>query len=70
MSQQDLMRHARDGWPKCCGQVMDYLISAAGRCPTCGRPGALTFPVAEPQGAPVRIVCFHCALGSDAETKS
>jgi hypothetical protein len=57
----DLMRHTREGWPKCCGQMMDYLVaSTAARCPTCGRVGGLTFPAAAV--GPVRIVCTACAL--------
>jgi len=71
VTRPDLMRHARDGWPKCCGQVMDYVVEhATALCPTCGRPGGLTFPAAGPAQTPVRIVCTQCALASDAETEA
>jgi hypothetical protein len=64
----DLVRHARDGWPRCCGEVMDCFTqapppdrtpAARARCPSCGRLAALTFPAA---ASSVRIVCLMCAL--------
>ena len=64
------MRHTREGWPKCCGQVMDYVTSSAERCPACGRADAFTFPAVSPSGQAVRIVCMLCALSPDGETKS
>ena len=71
VTQSDLMGHARDGWPTCCGQVMDYITEdTAALCPTCGRPGGLNFPASGTNGSPVRIVCLLCALASDAETAS
>ena len=68
-----LMQHVRDGWPKCCGEAMAYVreVAPAGdRCPTCGRPAALTFPAATPAGAPVRVVCLRCALPPGAEARA
>ena len=71
VSQSDLMRHARDGWPTCCCRVMDYIAEdSAALCPTCGRPGGLTFPATGPAGRPFQIVCMLCALASDAGTAS
>jgi hypothetical protein len=70
VTESDLLRHANGRWPKCCGQVMDYVVGSGANCPTCGRAGGLTFPAVAPAGAPVQIVCLLCALSSDAETKS
>jgi hypothetical protein len=70
VNHDELMRHSRDGWPKCCGQVMDYLTPSVGRCPTCGRAGGLIFPLVTPPGSSVQIVCLMCALSPDSETKS
>ena len=65
------MGHARNGWPKCCGQMMDYIAEdTAALCPTCGRSGGLTFPATGTPGPSVRIVCMLCALAADAETAS
>lgn len=71
VSRADLLRHAHNGWPTCCGQVMDCITEGAGAwCPTYGRTGGLTFPADGPAGGPVRIVCMLCALTADTETKS
>ena len=69
VTQTDLLRRSRDGWPKCCGQVMDYIAPDVGRCPTCGRAGGLTFPGVSPTGTDVKIVCMLCALSSHGGTK-
>ena len=71
VTQSDLMGHARNGWPKCCGQVMDYITEdTAALCPTCGQPGGLTFPANGTAGRSVQIVCVLCALASNTETAS
>ena len=71
VTQSDLMHHAQNGWPRCCSQVMDYVAEdTAALCPTCGRPGGLTFPANGTAGRSVQIVCMLCDLSSDAETVS
>jgi uncharacterized Zn finger protein len=76
VTRADLRRHARDGWPRCCGEVMDYFMQAPppnrtpparSRCPSCGRVAALTFPAAD---SSVRIVCLMCALSPAGETNA
>ena len=53
-----LMRHTRDGWPKCCGQTMASFAESerpvdpgtrfSHKCPVCGNEWAVTFPPGVP----------------------
>ena len=74
VTRADLMRHARDGWPRCCGEVMDYFMKppppdrtppARTRCPSCGRLAALPLPTAD---RPARLVCRICARPPAGQT--
>src|SRR4051812_48953772 len=68
VTHDDLMRHARDGWPKCCGEVMDYFLEAprpAGtqfshKCPACGHEWAVTFPPGVPVPERGDVACIRC----------
>jgi ribosomal protein S14 len=68
VTQDDLMRHARDGWPKCCGQVMAYFMEAprpAGtrfshKCSSCGHEWAITFPPGVEPPKRANLICVRC----------
>ena len=70
VSHADLMRHTRDGWPKCCGQVMAYFAEAerpadvgtrfAHKCPVCGHEWAITFPPGVEVIAGPAVACAQC----------